>query len=314
MSDAVIEAAHVSCRYGRTEAVRDVTFSVRPGSIAALLGPNGAGKTTMIRVLMNMLRPSAGATRILGVDSRHLGPGELQRIGYVSENQPPPAWMTVDELLAFCRPFYPTWDQDLERKLIDDFGLSRDVRIGRLSRGMRVKAALVSALAFRPVVVLLDEPFSGLDPVVRDDLVHGVLELAGEERWTVLISSHDLDEVERLVDEVAFLDRGGLVLFQSLAELQGRFRRVEVTVGADEVGQGGRPADSRTFPEPGWIGASRAGRVWRFVDSQYAPGVSERQVDEVFPGGRAAFQPMTLREIFVALVRQKRSAEREVAR
>src|SRR5687767_15971650 len=120
--------------------------------------------------------------------------------------------MTVAELLAYCRPFYPTWDERLSRKLLDDFELPAGVRISRLSRGMRVKAALVTALAYRPRLLVLDEPFSGLDPVVRDDLVHGVLERAGEEQWSVLLASHDLDEVEPLVDDVAFLDGGRTVV------------------------------------------------------------------------------------------------------
>ena len=113
---------------------------------------------------------------------------------------------------------------------MDDFELPRDLTIGRMSRGMRVKAALVTALAYRPRLLVLDEPFSGLDPVVRDDLIHGVLERAGEERWSVLISSHDLDEVERLVDTVAFLDAGRIVLCEPMTTLQDRFRRVEVTL------------------------------------------------------------------------------------
>src|SRR5688500_9635944 len=152
---------------------------------------------------MNIMRPSGGEAHVLGVDSRRLGPRQLETIGYVSENQQMPQWMTLAELLAYCRPFYPTWDDALCRKLVDDFELPLDVKIGRMSRGMRVKAALVTALAYRPLLLVLDEPFSGLDPVVREDLVHGVLERAGEEQWSVLISSHDLDEVERLVDSVA---------------------------------------------------------------------------------------------------------------
>ncbi len=227
--DSVIDVANLTCRYHRTEAVTGVTFSVEPGTVFALLGPNGAGKTTTIRALMNIIRPSGGEARVLGVDSRRLGRREFESIGYVSENQDMPGWMTLSELLAYCRPFYPTWDDALCRTLVDDFGLPRDQKIGRMSRGMRVKAALVSALAFRPRLLVLDEPFSGLDPVVREDLVHGVLERAGEEQWSVLISSHDLDEVERLVDTVAFLDAGRTVLVEPMTTLQGRFRQVEVT-------------------------------------------------------------------------------------
>jgi ABC-2 type transport system ATP-binding protein len=297
--EPVIDVVNLSCRYRKAEAVRGLSFAVQPGTVFALLGPNGAGKTTTIRALMNIVRPSGGEARVLGTDSRRLGPDELQTIGYVSENQELPAWMTVAELLAYCRPFYPTWDERLCRKLVNDFELPTGVRIGRLSRGMRVKAALVSALAYRPRLLILDEPFSGLDPVVRDDLVHGVLERAGEEQWSVLISSHDLDEVERLVDTVAFLDGGRIVACEPMAALQGRFRRVEVTVANGDVSPPGRT-------EPGWIEMTVAGRVVRFTDTSYAGEPSDARIASRFPGGRVEVQTMTLREIFVALARHTR--------
>jgi ABC-2 type transport system ATP-binding protein len=303
--NAVIDVANLRCGYQRTEAVHGVTFTVEPGTVFALLGPNGAGKTTTIRALMNILQPSAGRATVLGVDSRRLGPRELETIGYVSENQQMPDWMTLAGLLAYCRPFYPTWDDGLCRKLVDDFGLPLDVRIGRMSRGMRVKAALVSALSYRPRLLVLDEPFGGLDPVVRDDLVHGVLERAGEEQWSVLISSHDLDEVERLVDAVAFLDSGRIVLSEPMATLQGRFRQVEVT----------RP-EPAPLPamDPAWINLTTAGRVVRFTDTAYAGAASDERTSARFPGARVEARPMSLRQIFVALVRHTRTQAEETSR
>jgi ABC-2 type transport system ATP-binding protein len=296
--DPLIDVVNLSCRYRKTEAVRDISFTVQPGTVFALLGPNGAGKTTTIRALMNILRPSSGEARILGVDSRHLGPTELQSIGYVSENQEIPSWMTVAELLAYCRPFYPNWDDSLSRKLVADFDLPLNVKIGRLSRGMRVKAALVTALSYRPRLLVLDEPFSGLDPVVRDDLVHGVLERAGEEQWSVLLSSHDLDEVERLVDTVAFLDGGRIVTCEPLTSLQARFRRVEVTVPSGAI--------ESLRPESGWIGGTVSGRVVRFIEVAYAGSASVERIAARFPGAHIDMHPMTLREVFVVLARHRR--------
>ena len=298
----VIDVANLTCRYHRVEAVTGVTFSVESGTVFAMLGPNGAGKTTTIRALMNILRPSGGEARVLGVDSRSLGPRELQTIGYVSENQELPRWMTLAELIAYCRPFYPNWDDVLCRKLVDDFGLPVNMRIGRMSRGMRVKAALVTALAYRPRLLVLDEPFSGLDPVVRDDLIHGVLERAGEEQWSVLISSHDLDEVERLVDSVAFLDAGRVVLAEPMTALQGRFRQLEVTL--PEPGPG-------PDPESSWIGVTASGRVVRFVDTAYSGESADARIAAKFPGARVETQPMSLRQIFVALVRHRRGQQQE---
>jgi ABC-type multidrug transport system ATPase subunit len=296
-----IHASDLTCRYGRTEAVAGLTFSVPDGSLFALLGPNGAGKTTTIRTLMNMQRPSRGTATVLGVDSRRLGPAEFRTIGHVSENQKLPLWMTVEQLLAFCRPLYPTWDETLCTKLVDEFDLPRRTKMSRLSRGMRVKAALVSSLAYRPRLLVLDEPFSGLDPVVRDDLVRGVLELAGQERWSVLISSHDLDEVERLVDAVGFIDSGRLVLNEPLSSLHARFRRVEVTAGEPIAAPPANPA---------WIGAHVSGRVVRFVVTDYTEAESDRAIAVAFPGGSVETYPMTLREIFVAVARREREARR----
>jgi ABC-2 type transport system ATP-binding protein len=302
--EPVISTSQLTCRYGRTEAVRDLSLTVGAGSIFALLGPNGAGKTTTIRTLMNILRPTSGDARVLGVDSRRLGARELSTIGYVSENQKLPLWMTVGELLEYCRAFYPSWDERLCDKLVSDFDLQREGRISRLSRGMRVKVALVSSLAYRPRLLVLDEPFSGLDPVVRDDLVHGVLELAGQEQWTVFLSSHDLDEVERMVDAVGFLDGGRLVLGEPFADLNSRFRRIEVTTEA-EGGQLPPETD-----DSNWLGVQRSGRIVRFVDSRYLPGESERRAQTAFGGTRVEVTPLTLREIFVAIVRERRMARR----
>jgi len=299
--EPALATRNLTCRYGRTEAVADLTLTVEAGTLFALLGPNGAGKTTTIRTVMNVLRPSSGRASVFGVESTRLGPSELQRIGYVSENQKLPAWMTVGELLAYCRPFYPSWDDALCRKLLTDFDLRTGDRIGRLSRGMRVKAALVSSLAYRPRLLVLDEPFSGLDPVVRDDLVRGVLELAGEERWTVLLSSHDLDEVERLVDVVGFIDAGRLVLGESFANLHARFRRVEVTAGD------AHPATPAVVSAD-WIGMRQAGRVIQFVETRYVPRETVVRATEAFRANQVDVFPMTLREIFVAIVRDRREA------
>jgi ABC-2 type transport system ATP-binding protein len=298
----VIQASGLTCRYGRTEAIHDLSFSVEPGTIFALLGPNGAGKTTTIRTLLNMLRPTQGTATVLGVESTDLGPSQLARIGYVSEGQQLPEWMTVESFLAYCRSFYPTWNDALCRKLVADFELPARRKLRHLSRGMRVKAALVSSLAYRPHLLILDEPFSGLDPVVRDDLVRGVLEIAEQEQWTVFLSSHDLDEVERLVDTVGFIDGGALVLSEPFDALSARFRRIEVT----------RPTTADMpppWPDGSWVGVQHAGRVTRFVETHYVEGGTERRALALLPGADVQTSPMTLREIFIALARERRGAK-----
>jgi ABC-2 type transport system ATP-binding protein len=219
--------------FGRSEAVHDVSMSIEPGSIYGFLGPNGAGKTTTINLLMNILEPSSGEAAVLGVDSRKLSPAEFARIGYVSEHQDLPAWMTVARFLRYCRAFYPTWDDALADHLLRRFDLPATTKLRSLSRGMRMKAALISAIAYRPELLVLDEPFSGLDPVVRDELVESIPGLAAETNWTVLVSSHDLAEIESVASHIGFIDQGRLRLSEDLPSLQARFREVEVTGPCD---------------------------------------------------------------------------------
>ena len=172
----IIEIENLYKRFGRFDAVQGLSLAVPEGAAFALVGANGAGKTTTIKTLMNIIAPDAGSARALGVDSRRLGPGEYAQIGYVSENQALPEGLTVAQFLAYLRPFYPTWDGALEASLLDTTcSLPPGRRIRALSHGMRAKLALVSALAFRPKLLVLDEPFSGLDPLVRDEFMEVLL-------------------------------------------------------------------------------------------------------------------------------------------
>ncbi|MBI4625207.1 MAG: ABC transporter ATP-binding protein [Verrucomicrobia bacterium] len=298
----IIETHNLTRRFGRTEAVHELNLAVPAGSVFALLGPNGAGKTTTLKMLMNLLTPTAGSATVLGIEARNLGEREFAQIGYVSENQQLPLWMTVRQLLDYCRPFYPTWDQNLERTLLAQFALPTDRKLSALSRGMLMKAALLSVLAYRPKLLVLDEPFSGLDPLVRDEFIRGVLEVSAAGEWTVLVSSHDIEEVERLCDHVALLDCGRLRLSEPAEKLQGRFRRVEVT---------GAAADAAAAA--GWLDWTRAGALTRFVETAYAGEATERAWREKFPGATVTAQPMALREIFIALARTERTETKGAA-
>jgi ABC-2 type transport system ATP-binding protein len=292
---SAIETFDLTRRFRRNEAVHGLNLKVPAGSIFALLGPNGAGKTTTLKMLMNLVRATRGRADVLGVDSRRLGPRELQRIGYVSENQRLPEWMTPGQLFDYCRPFYPAWDNALQAKLEADLGLTARTPLRTLSRGTRMKAALLASLAYRPDLVVLDEPFTGLDPLVRDELVRGLLEVAGERTWTVLISSHDIDDVERLADWVGFIKDGQLLFAEPVAALLERFRLVEVVSSVDTPAV--MPA------EPRWLTHGTAGRTLQFVDTRHdAPDAASR-IAAAFPACDIRTSALPLREIFVTLAR-----------
>jgi ABC-2 type transport system ATP-binding protein len=299
---SAVETAGLTRRFGRIEAVRGLDLAVPAGSIFALIGPNGAGKTTTIKMLMNLVRPTAGQARVLGVDSRRLGVAELQRIGYVSENQRLPLWMTPRALFDYCRAFYPAWDAALARKLQDDLELPVDRRLRTLSRGTRMKAALLASLAYRPALVVLDEPFTGLDPLVRDELIRALLELPDGRDFTVFISSHDVDEVERLADWVGFMAAGAMILAEPVGSLLARFRAVEAVLPPGE--QAHEPPRHAA-----WIAQERAGHTVRFIDTAHSDADAAARIAAAFPGATVHASPMTLRDIFVALARTAAPAE-----
>ena len=313
----MIQVSRLWKKFGRTDAVRDLSFAVPEGSAFALIGANGAGKTTTIKVLMNILEPTRGSANVLGVDSRKISPRELAQIGYVSENQDMPEKLTVAQFLAYLRPFYPTWDVDLEKSLLRQLRLPLDRKIGNLSHGMRMKMSLACALPFRPKLLVLDEPFSGLDPLVRDEFMEGLLQQAGE--MTILISSHELGEIDGVATHLAFLDEGRLLFQESMSDLMGRFREVHVTLdhnGGDQNSQdhngldhNGKPTSVITaapFPNC-WLRIQTVGNVLSFVDTQFSESdVNERLRSLVGPVRTIDAQPMALRTIFTTLARAAR--------
>jgi ABC-2 type transport system ATP-binding protein len=212
--------------------------------------------------------------------------------------------MTVRQLLDFCRPLYPTWDDALARRLLTLLDLPDDRRIRLLSRGMRVKAALASSLACRPRLLVMDEPFGGLDPLMRDDVVRAVLELASEQPLSVLVSSHDLHDIEPLIDRLAYLHEGRLLIDEPLQTLQARVRQIEVVSTQQLIPPASWPA--------GWMNAEAAERALRFVCQTYRPGDTERDLGARFPGAQIQATPLSLRDTFIALARHARQADARV--
>lgn len=258
MSGDAIVTDRLGMRFGKHVVLDGLDLRVPRGSVYALIGSNGAGKTTTLQILMNLLRGHSGGASVLGVESRALGVKEYARIGYVSEGQEMPDAMTVAEFLSFWRPFYSIWDLARERELLDLFRLPMDRKLKHLSRGMRMKAALVSSLAYRPELIVLDEPFSGLDPLVRDEFVEGLL--AHAEESTILISSHDLAEIESFASHVGFLDEGRMQFSEEMARLSERFREVEVRVDIASL-PSGLPAS--------WVRTEASPALVRFVETQW---------------------------------------------
>jgi ABC-2 type transport system ATP-binding protein len=292
---AAMQTHELTKRFRGVRALHRVTLEVQEGAVYALVGPNGAGKTTWIKILMNLMSATSGTARLLGMDCKKIRGKAYAQIGYVSENQDIPEWMKVGALLEYLRDFYPTWDRELESSLLKQFDLPPDRKIKALSRGMKMKLALAGALAFHPKLIILDEPFGGLDPLVRDQLIEGLLERATEA--TVFLSSHDLAEIESFASHVGYLEEGQLRFSEDMTSLAARFREVEITLEAE-----------RALPLPvptAWLQAKAAGGVVRFFDSQFDEQKTRAEIKEIFGEVKALdFRAMTLRAIFLAMARK----------
>lgn len=288
-------------KFRRVDALQGLTLNVPEGAVYALVGPNGAGKTTAIKILMNILRPTSGHAQVLGMDSSQIKGRQLASIGYVSENQEQPEWMTAGYLLEYVRPFYPTWDSSLEAELVQQFELPRDRKLRHLSRGMRMKAALASSLAYHPKLIVLDEPFTGLDPLVRDELIQGLLDRVEES--TIFVSSHDLGEIETFASHVAYLEAGKLRFAEELSSLVERFREVELTF--DEP-----PSAPQQLPDS-WMQVNTSAAVVRLIESSFEAERTAANIRKAFGEPRnVAFSPMSLRSIFLAMAKSGPKSER----
>src|SRR5438105_4136126 len=222
-------------RFGAKVALDNVSLRVPRGIVFGLVGANGAGKTTLLKHVLGLLRAESGQVRVFGRDPVADPAGVLGRIGYVSEEHDLPGWMRVWELLRYSQAFFPTWDPAYAEELRQRFDLDSSAKIKHLSRGQRARAGLLTALAHRPELLVLDEPSSGLDPIVRRDILGAVIRTIADEGRTVLFSSHLLEEVEQVADHVTMISKGTIVLSAPLSEIKESHRVGDRVPSLDEI-------------------------------------------------------------------------------
>jgi ABC-2 type transport system ATP-binding protein len=283
----VVTITSLSRRFGSKAALNDVSLDVPRGGVFGLVGENGAGKTTLIKHVLGLLRAEAGTVRVFDMDPVSNPVEVLKRLGYLSEQPDLPDWLRVHEFIRYTQAFYPTWDSQYAEQLREQFGLDPSARVRTLSKGQRAKLGLLAAQAHRPDLLLLDEPSSGLDPVVRRDILEAIIRTVSDEGRTVFFSSHLLDEIERVSDRVAMLHQGKLVLCGSLDEIKARYRRITIQF----------ETQLSTPPTvPGALAVTGTGREWTvFCNSTrvHLPDIGARIVNE---------DGASLNEIFVATV------------
>lgn len=296
----IIESRGLTKKFWRQEAVQGLDLSVPEGATCALVGANGAGKTTLMRMLVNLLEPDSGSARVLGVDTRRLSPADFQRIGYVAESQELPDRLRVAHYFDYLRALYPNWDAAFERELRASFQLPPARPLCELSRGMRVKIRIAGALSFRPKLLILDEPLSGLDPLARDEVMSAMLSQAGE--TTILISSHEIAEIESGTTHVAFMMRGRMLFQEPVESLAARYRDVNVTLEA--------PVADQQLP-PSWMNLHREGARVSFTETAFTNDNLLRALVEARLGRCHYLEAsaMSLRDISKAAMRATREDE-----
>ncbi|NKB89227.1 MAG: ATP-binding cassette domain-containing protein [Acidobacteria bacterium] len=232
---SAISIRELTKTYGRRTAVDAATYDVPRGSVCGLLGQNGAGKTTTIRCMLDLLRPTSGTIEVLGLDAQRDSVEIRRRIGYLPEEPTYYPWMRVGEITRFNAGFYPTWDQQLCDTLIAQLGLPSDRKLRDLSRGMQAKVGLVLALSQRPELLVLDDPTSGLDPIVRRQFFEAMIDKVHATEGTVFFSTHLLHEMERIADEVVVMYDGRVLVRDSLEALKRSRRRLRAVFSGDSA-------------------------------------------------------------------------------
>ena len=287
--EQTVDVNDLSRSFGPKRAIDGVSFHAMAGQVYGLVGANGAGKTTLIKHLLGLLRAATGSVRVFGLDPVRDPVGVLSRVGYLSEERELPEWMRIDELMAYTQAFHPTWDGAYARELLGTFALDPSKKIKELSKGMRAQAGLLVAVAHRPELLILDEPSSGLDPIVRRDILDAIVRTVADDGRTVIFSSHLLEEVERISDHVTMLHGGRVTLSGELDDVRRGYQRSRV-----------RFADH--FDHPPVIDVALAmeggGRLWSVVHNE--PPDRFQHAVRALGGEVVESRDATLEEIFLA--------------
>jgi ABC-2 type transport system ATP-binding protein len=228
MQHAVVDVTELSRSFAHKKALDGVSLRATAGQVHGLVGSNGAGKTTLLKHLLGLFCATAGSVRVFGVDPVADPRAVLSRVGYLSEERDLPEWMSIEELMCYTRAWHPTWDTAYARELLDTFALDPAKKIKDLSKGMRAQAGLIAAVAHRPELLILDEPSSGLDAVVRRDILDAVVRAVADDGRTVIFSSHLLDEVERMSDHITLMHQGRVALSGALDDVRRDYQRSRI--------------------------------------------------------------------------------------
>ncbi|MHC4670975.1 MAG: ABC transporter ATP-binding protein [Planctomycetota bacterium] len=297
-SNSAIELVNLTKKFSKETAVNCLSLRIPKGTAFGFIGPNGAGKSTTIKMIMGLLRITDGQANILGIDVNHKPDLVKQRVGYVPEQQFIYRWMKVREVIHFCRSLYKTWNGELCNDLLDLFELNRDKKVKHLSKGMAAKLSLLLALSHEPELLILDEPTTGLDPIIREEFLDGILRSISEREQTVLLSSHTLADVQRLADTVGLIYTGQLLVHCPVDQLLNKTKRIRAIL------EDGRLPDN--IPE-GTVWQQIRRREWLLTVDNCTPELVTR-VRSSNPVSNIEVMNLTLEDIFKDYVKGRRAS------
>ena len=291
---SVIEIAHLVHKYGRTEAVNDLSLRVRRGRCYGFFGRNGAGKTTTIKCLLNLLHPMSGTIRVFGLDPTKSEVAVKSRLAYVPDYVAFYPWMTVRNVLDYLASFRPRWNRQTELELLGQFRLDESRKASELSRGQKTQLALTGAICAEPELLVLDEPTSGLDPIVRREFIQtviGAYQEADPGNRTVFVSTHLISEFEGLIDEFTIIENGRAELTLEADEARSRYKKIRARFAT--------AAPTVDFPEARHI--RREGRELELTVNGHSEEIL-RRLKSLAPE-ELTTETLTLEEIFVAALK-----------
>jgi ABC-2 type transport system ATP-binding protein len=297
MSQTMIHFRDVNKSFKRQSALNNFNLNVPEGTIYGLVGRNGAGKSTTLRLVMNLLRADSGELQVMGHTPHQLPLNLRQQMGYSSDSLPLIPWLKVGQLLQENGAFYPDWDVDYVKLWLKRLELDIEKRIFSLSRGEKQKLAFLMAIGHRPRLLILDEPAGGLDPVVRQQFLESLIELLNETGTTIVLSSHQLQELERIAEYIGIVENGRMVLETELETLRSQVRRVVLMGDHSLRFQPAEEALLECVERPGYLEL-----VYRDWQEQQAEILAER-----YPKSSLQVQALSLEDIFVLLQKKELS-------
>jgi ABC-2 type transport system ATP-binding protein len=212
----VIEFQHVSKAFGKAIALNDFSHQFHPGKITGLFGPNGAGKSTTLKMIAGLNRPDRGQVLVDGQPPQQV----KEKVAFLPEIDHLYNWMTVKQAAAFLRSFYTDWDQSRFQGLLEYLDLNEDMKVASISKGQRAKVKLLLTLSRKAPYVLMDEPLSGIDVLTREEIISTLIRGFREGEQTIIISTHEIAEIENIIDEVVFIDNGRIKLIGNAEDLR----------------------------------------------------------------------------------------------